>query len=173
MTVDPFAPSNDAASTGGDPFLDPTRGNFPKVGELLHKVLVMVPVEVTQTTKPNSNELQDRWSINTTVIHEDGTSETYDEMFWSQTGIANAAKKAFREKRPILGTLHLFPVLNTKKRYQTEEQLLQDEDVARWVSRGGTGLPPTPVAWGLEQVTPEQRKLALAWWNENMNPFGA
>ena len=139
---------------------------------MLHKVLVMVPVEVTQTTKPNSNELQDRWSINTTVINEDGTSETYDEMFWSQTGIASAAKKAFREKRPILGVLHLFPVLSTKKKYQNEDQLLQDEDVARWIARGGTGLPPTPVAWGLEQVNAEQRKLALDWWNNNMNPFG-
>jgi hypothetical protein len=172
MTVDPFAPA--AANVSNDPFLDPTRGgNFPKVGELLHKLLVMVPVEVTQTTKPNSNELQDRWSINTTVISEDGTAETYDEMFWSQTSIVKAAAKAFREKRPMLGTLHLFPVLNTKKKYQNETELLADEDIARWVNRGGTGLPPMPVAWALEAATPAQRELALAWWNANMNPFGS
>lgn len=173
MTVDPFAPANDTASAGSDPFLDPSRGSFPKIGELIHKLLVMVPVEVTQTTKPNSNELQDRWSINTTVINEDGTHETYDEMFWSQTSIAAAAKKAFREKRPMLGTLHLFPVLNSKKKFANEDELLADEDVARWISRGGTGLPPTPVAWALEAATPAQRKLALDWWNTNMNPFGA
>jgi len=172
MTVDPFAPEASSANSA-DPFLDPTRGNFPKIGQLIHKLLIMIPTEVTQTTKPNSNELQDRWSINTTVLEADGTFETYDDMFWSQTGIANAAKKAFREKRPMRGTLHLYPVLNSKKRFQNEAELLADEDVARWISRGGTGLPPTPVAWGLEPATPEQAKLAIEWWNANMNPFGS
>ena len=171
MTVDPFAPA--AANVSTDPFIDPTRGgNFPKLGELLHKLLVMIPVEVTQVVDKNdSSKMRDRWSINTTVIETDGTAETFDEMFWSQTSICKAAAKAFREKRPMLGTLHIFPVHATLKKYANETELLADEAIKFWLKRG-EGLPPTPVAWALEAATPAQRAIALAWWNENMNPFG-
>lgn len=172
MTVDPFASA--AATATDDPFINPTRGgNFPKVGELLHKLLVMVPVEVTKVPDKNDpSKLKDRWSINTTVIEEDGTVDTYEEMFWNQTSICKAAAKAFREKRPMLGTLHIFPVHATLKKYTSEAELLQDEAIKFWLSRN-EGLPPTPVAWALEPATDSQRKVAIAWWNENMNPFGA
>lgn len=168
--IDPFAPA--AANVSDDPFSDPSRGSYPKVGELLHKLLVMLPVKMELVPdKNNPGKMTERWSIDTTVISEDGTAETYDSMYWSQTGIALAAAKAKKDGRPVLGTLHLFPVLATKKNYSTETELLQDEDIQRWIARGA-GLPPMPVAWALEPATDAQRKLAINWWNQNKSPFG-
>ncbi len=172
MTVDPFAPVNDTASNSGDPFADPSRGSFPKVGELLHKLLVMTPVKVEQVPdKNNPGKMQDRWSIDTTVIHEDGSFDTYDSMYWSQKSIAEAARKAQKEGRPLLGTLHVFPVMASKSRFANEAELLADEDIQRWISRG-VGNPPTQVAWALEPANSEERTKAIKWWNENVNPFG-
>lgn len=171
MTTDPFAQTGTA--TADDPFGDPTRGKYPKVAELLHKLLVLRPVKVEQVQRPNSKDMQDRWSVDTYVFEEDGTVTEYDAMYWSQTGIASAMAKAAKSGKPVIGTLHLFPAQNTKKTYSTEDQLLQDEAVKFWLGRGGVGLPPTPVAWGLEPATPEQRQRAATWWMAQQNPFAS
>jgi hypothetical protein len=168
-TVDPFTQT---APPTTNPFINPTRGgNFPKPGELLHKLLIMAPTGVDKVPDRNDpSKTRDRWSINTTVLEEDGSFETYEDMFWSQAPIARAASKAFREKRPMLGTLHIFPVQNTLKKYTTEPELLADESIKFWLSRN-EGLPPTAVAWALEPANPQELERAIAWWNENMNPF--
>lgn len=168
-TVDPFAPTTMPTTS---PFINPTRaGKFPKPSELLHKLLIMAPTGVDKVPDQNDkSKLRDRWSINTTVLEEDGSAETFEDMFWSQAPIARAAAKAFREKSPMLGTLHIFPVQGTLKKYATEQELLADESIKFWLSRG-EGLPPTAVAWALEPATPQELDRAIAWWNQNMNPF--
>lgn len=168
--VDPFAAA--AANVSDDPFRDPSGGgNFPKPAELLHKLLIMVPVS-SSIQQRDGQPPKERWDIDTTVLHEDGTFDTYDKMWWEQTAIASEAAKAFRGKYPLRGTLHLVPAQASKKKFANEEELLADEAIQFWLGRGGAGMPPTQVAWVLQAATPEQAKLTIAWWNEHMNPFG-
>lgn len=174
---DPFSPQAPANQAGGtdddDTFTTPGGGSYPKVGELLHKLLILVPVKVEPVPdRNNPGKMQERWSADTTVIETDGRAETFDSMYWSHKSIASALVKAQRDRKPVLGTLHLFPVLASKKHYANEPELLASEDIQRWLAKG-TGLPPTPVAWALEPATPDELKLALAWWRANKNPFGA
>lgn len=170
--IDPFDPNAGADADDDETFGTPTRGAYPKVGELLHKLLILIPVKVEQVPdQNNAGKLQERWSIDTIVVDPDGTAVEYDSMYWSHKSIAAAAAKAMKDKRPMLGTLHLFPVMATKKRYATETELLTDQDIVRWIERG-SGLPPTPVAWALEPATVAEKAVALKWWRENKNPFG-
>lgn len=171
MTVDPFAQA--AAEIDDNPFSDPTRGgDYPKLGELLHKLLILVPV-LFEKDVPNkeTGEKKDRWSLDTIVISSDGSAETYDSMYWSQKGIMTAAHKAHKNGRPVLGTLHMFPVMGTEKKLPTEEALLGDDAIKSWLARG-EGMPPYKIAWGLEPATDAQKALAIKWWNDNKTPFG-
>lgn len=169
--IDPFS-ATAAGIDDDDIFGDPKRSSYPAIGSLLHKLLIMTPVKMEMVPDNNNpGKMQERWSIDTVVIHEDGSADEYDAMYWSHKSIALAAAKAQKDRRPMLGTLHLFPVQATKKTLPTEDLLLADEDIQRWLARG-KGLPPTPVAWALEPATPDQKKVAIAWWKANRNPFG-
>ena len=170
MSTDPFAANT---ATADDPFGEVSRGGkFPKPAELLGKLMIMSPVKVEQVQRPNSKDMQDRWSVDTYVFNEDGTVDEYESMYWSQTSIADAMRKAKKTGKPVVGTLHLVPAQSSKKNYADEAALLQDEGIQFWLKRGGSGLPPTPVAWVLEPATAEQRAKAATWYLAQRNPFG-
>jgi hypothetical protein len=174
MTQDPFAAT--AVDTEEEnPFGSPERSAFPRPAELLYKLLVMTPVKFDKTVKPGSkNEMQDRAHVDVVVLHDDGSVDEYEAMYWSQVTIVNAMRKAAKSGRPTLATLHIVPVQKTRDRYPDEEALLRDEDIQRWLGRGGGGLPPLQIAWVLEPATPEQTARALKWWNARpvATPFG-
>lgn len=167
--VDPFAQA--ASGIEHDPFSDPIRGEFPRVSALLHKLLILTPVLFEKdVVNKETGTKQDRWSVDTVVIDTDGSAESYASMYWSQKSIVNAMHSATRNGKPVLATLHMFPVLGTEKTHPTEAALLADEDIQRWLARG-SGQPPMKVAWGLEAATPAQRTLAMDWWTRNKAPF--
>lgn len=169
MTTDPFAQA--ASGVENDPFGDPVRGEYPKVSTLLGKLLIMTPVLFEKdVVNKETGAKQDRWSVDTVVIDTDGTAESYASMYWSQKAIVTAMNAAQRNGKPMLGTLHMFPVLGTEKTHPTEADLLADEDIQRWIKRG-SGQPPMKVAWALEAATPAQRALAMDWWTKNKSPF--
>lgn len=174
MTTDPFAATGTTA-TEDDPFGTVERSRFPKPGALIGKLLVMSPVKVEKVPGKQGG-LVDRWSVDTLVVNEDGTYEAYDAMYWSQKGIATAMSKAAQNRRPVAATLHLYPAQDTTKKYTTEDQLLADEAIQFWLGRGGAGMPPMSVAWGLEQATDEEKPRAIKAyqaWQASKNPFAS
>lgn len=143
-----------------DPFGQPTSGGFPKVEDMEGKLLLIVPEKIERVrnrfAKPTDPDpTQDRATADVTVFEEDGTWETHQSMYLSQTVLLNACRSALKPGNPPMVLARLVK-LATK---ETREALKIDDTPeafaaarAEWLKKGGKGTEPRHV-WVLQPHT--------------------
>lgn len=157
-------------------------GSYPKVEELEGLLVLIRPTKLEQVpdrfSKATPKPLKDRITADVIVFQEDGSTETFEDMYLSQAGLVPTCKKVLKANNPnkpfALGRIGMGPSKDTAaKGIDTQEKL--KAAIAEWVSRGGKGDKPS-FWWGLMPLTEEDanqaRPVALALLAEG-DPFAA
>jgi hypothetical protein len=146
-------------------------GNFPKIDELEHKLVMLKPsvIEQVQKYRGAPGELQDRVTADVVVFDEAaGTWETIDDMYFSQVGIVNPCRKALKpgNKPMVLGVVSKVPSKQTKEMkppLDTVEKVYEGIEAWRQAIAKGKNATEPKFAWGLLDFTDEQGALAMKY----------
>ncbi len=152
-----------------DPFAQPSSGGFPKVEDMEGKLLLIVPEKIESVRnrfdRDGTKPMQDRATADVTVFEDDGTWETHQSMYLSQTVLLNACKSALKPGNPPMVLARLVK-LATK---ETREALKIDDTpeafaAARqeWLKKGGKGTEPKHV-WVLADFSDADAAKARAF----------
>jgi hypothetical protein len=148
-------------------------GAFPKLAELDGKLILLKPSVVEKAPKYKSpGEYVDRATADLVVFEDDGSYEAFEDVYFSQVSIVNAAKKALKPgaKPFILGRVKMFPSKEMRnKGVDTSEKIVAAR--ADWLRKGGKGDEPG-YAWGLDDYTPEEAQVAMKYVTAT-SPFAA
>lgn len=164
--------AKDIFATGGG------GGNFPKIDEFEHKLIMLKPsvLEQVQKYRGAPGELQDRVTADVVVFDEEaGTWETIDDMYFSQVGIVNPCRKALKpgNKPMVLGVVSKVPSKQTKEMkppLDTVEKVYEGIDEWRKkIAKGQNAVEPK-FAWGLLDFSEEQGALAMKYLQAS-SPF--
>lgn len=164
QAVDPFAQADGTPSIDpSDPFSQPVGGGeYPKIVELFGELLMLRPSGIKKVpdnfnkTGPDVDQLV----ADTIVLSGQRAGEEYTDMWWNNAPIVKAARHAMNNGSPaILGRLYRYPTNDDVKagKYKTRHDI--EVALANW--RPGT--PNVRFAWVLENFTPEDREIALAY----------
>jgi hypothetical protein len=148
-------------------------GAFPKAEELEGKLLLLKPSIIEMKPKyKKPDELAPRATADTVVFEDDGSYEEYEDMFWSQTAITAACKRALKPgaKPYILGRLAKLPTTEMKKKGVETAGELADLR-ADWLKKGAKGDEPG-FFWGFEDFSDADKALA-AKYVADKSPIGA
>jgi hypothetical protein len=155
------------ANTGG--------GSFPKFDEFEGKLILLKPELIESVPKPEKfgGGVQDRLTATAVVFEEDGTWEEYEDMYFSQVGIVNPARKTLKPNartRFVLGRVAKVPSkIGKDQGFDTTEKIVKGlED---WAKKGGRGDKPN-YAWGLQDYSDADLAMAMAYLNET-SPFAS
>lgn len=162
-----------------DLFDRPSSGSFPKVEELENKLLLIKPEKIETVRNkfaksPEDKQTQERATADVTVFEDDGTHQTYNEMFLSQTVLLNACKGALKPGRKpmVVGRLVKVATKDSREKLKIGETA-EDFAAARtaWLKGGGKGPEPKHV-WILQDFTDED-KATVVRYLESKAPFAA
>lgn len=191
---DPFAVSSDFK--GGD--FTPS----PPIETLRGRLLVMIPRQFEAAAKnpfyekagdPETRELYtaDLYVLDGGTLSfpykkkgdpEKGTQDEYltfeapelpfeVKRFWvPQGGLIGKLKQTHRKGAPLLGVLDMVPRKSARDKGVTASAIRAEYDA--WVARNKVGNGPL-IAWGLDDPSPERRKVAIAWWAANKGSIEA
>lgn len=143
-------------------------GNFPKLADLEGKLVLLKPTVIEKAPaykKPG--EFVDRATVDCTVFEADGTWETHEDMYFSQTAIVGACKRALKPgaKPFILGRVQMLPTKDMKNQgIDTAEKLQKARE--DWLKKGAKGDEPA-YFWGFDDFTPADVELAMKFLSEN------
>lgn len=148
-------------------------GIFPKLAELEDKLIMFKATHVGPAPKYKApGEFVDRATVDLVVFDDDGTWETFEDVWFTQPGIVNPSKKALKPgARPwVLGRVTMFPMKEMKdKGIDTTDKIKAAR--AEWLRKGGKGDEPG-YAWGLADFTPAEADLARKYL-DSISPFAA
>lgn len=147
-----------------DLFAAPTSGGaYPKMDELEGKLILCRPSKIETVTGYQGKGTQERATADVTVFEEDGTYETFDDMYLSQAGIVPSLRKALKpgNKPFVLGRVQMFPSKSTKEKGIDTSEKLQTA-LSEWARKGGKGDKPQ-FAWGLAEFTEADAAHARAY----------
>lgn len=163
-----------------DLFGRPSSGTFPKVEELDGKLLLIKPEKIE--TVPNRFYKEggsaprevDRATADVTVFEDDGTEQTYNSMYLSQTVLLNACRNALKpgSKPMVLGRLAKAATKDTRESLKigaTPEEYTEAR--TKWLKGGGKGAEPKGV-WILSDFSDADAARARAYLTK-MDPFAA
>lgn len=151
-------------------------GNYPKLDDLEHKLILLKPSKVESVQKParfgaKPGEMQDRATADVVVFEDDGSYETYDDMYFSQKGIVNACKKALKPgaKPFILGRVSKVPSsIGKDQGFTTVEEIYAGFEAWRdAVSKNKKGVPEPNFSWGLLDFDDKDAETAMAYVAKN------
>jgi hypothetical protein len=159
-------------------------GTYPKLEELEGKLIMLdcrdAKIESVQKPKrfgAKDGEMQDRLSADCIVFEDDGSYEVHSDMFFSQVGLINPARKAMKStssKPFVLGRVSKVPSGQTKELgMDTVEKVYAG--IEEWrdaVSKNKKGVPEPKFAWGLVDFSDEDAMLAMKYINAN-SPFAS
>lgn len=160
-----------------DLFAAPSSGSYPKVDELEGKLLLIRPSEIetvrNRFDKDGSKPTVERATADVTVFEDDGTEETYNDMYLSQTVLLNACKGALKPGRKpmVLGRLVKVATKDTAEKLKIDSSDPDAFATARekWLRQGGKGTEPRHV-WILQAFTSEDAAKARAFLAKS-DPF--
>lgn len=160
-----------------DLFARPSSGSFPKVDELEGNLLLIKPDRIetvrNRFDKDGSKPTVERATADVTVFSEDGTDETYNDMYLSQTVLLNACKSALKPGRKpmVLGRLVKVATKETAEKLKIDSSDPAAFATAReeWLRKGGKGVEPRHV-WILQDFTDEDAARARAFLAKS-DPF--
>lgn len=143
-------------------------GSYPKVADLEGKLVLLKPSKIEVIPKPERfnpqpGETQERATADCTVFEDDGTWETYDNMYFSQTGLVNPCKKALKPgaKPFVLGRVGKVPSKPGKlEGFDTTEKI---EKALKEHYRTNGKAPKPSYAWGLNEFSEADGQLALKY----------
>lgn len=159
-----------------DPFAQPSSGSFPKVEDLDGKLLLIRPTEIetvrNRFDKDGSKPTIERATADVTVFEDDGTEETFSDMYLSQVVLLNACKSALKPGRKpmVLGRLVRVPTKETitsLKIDDTPEAYTAARE--KWLKAGGKGTEPRGV-WVLHPFDETDAARARAYLAKS-DPF--
>lgn len=157
----------------------PAGGTYPKVEELEGKLLLIKP-SLVETVRnqfaktPEDKQTVERATADVTVFEDDGTEQTYSDMFLSQQVLLNACKGALKPGRKPMVVGRLVKVATKESR---EKLKIGDsaEDFANartaWLKGGGKGPEPKHV-WILQDFTEEDENTVVKFL-QSQSPIGA
>jgi hypothetical protein len=123
-------------------------GSYPKVEDLEGKLVLVRPSKTEK--KDGKYGVQDRVTADVTVFDDDGSTETYSDMYLSQKGMVPALHRALNgQAKPfILGRVAMVPTKNTKdaKGEPITDTPALKKALEEWARKGGRGEKP-PFAW--------------------------
>lgn len=91
--------------------------------------------------------------------------------YWvPQGGIVGKLKKAHANGQPYLGVPAMVPTKADRDKGVTTAQVVARVDA--WIARGRVDARPQ-YSWALQDPTPEQRAIAVAWWKANRQNIAA
>jgi hypothetical protein len=163
-------------ATDEDLFARPSSGTFPKVEELDGKLLLIKPTAVetvrNRFDKDGSKPTVERATADVTVFEDDGTEETFTDMYLSQIVLLNACKAALKPGRKpmVLGRLVRVPTKDTITSLKIDDTP-EAYSAARekWLKAGGKGAEPRGV-WVLHDFSDEDASRARAFLAKS-DPF--
>lgn len=151
-------------------------GNFPKIDEFEHKLILLKPSKVEQVPKPSRfggkpGEMQDRLTADVVVFEEDGSwEEAAEDMYFSQVGIVNPCKKALKpnSQQPfVLGVVSKVPSkIGKDAGLDTSEKIYAAYDEWRAKISAGKKAEEPNYAWGLLDFNSEQQAMAEKYLRE-------
>jgi hypothetical protein len=123
-------------------------GSYPKVEDLEGKLVLVRPSKTEEVDGKFGK--QDRVTADVTVFEDDGSAETYSDMYLSQRGMVPSLKRALNgQAKPfILGRVAMVPVKDTKGldgKPITDTETLKTA-LSEWARKGGRGEKPR-FAW--------------------------
>lgn len=93
------------------------------------------------------------------------------KRFWvPQGGLIGKLKQTHAKGAPLLGVPNFVPRKSGRDKGVTNAAIRAEYDA--WVKRGKPGNGPS-TAWGIDDPTPEQRKVAITWWAANKGDIEA
>jgi hypothetical protein len=159
-------------------------GTYPKLEELEHKLIMLDcrDAKIEAVPKPQRfggkpGEMQDRLSADCIVFEDDGSYDVHSDMFFSQVGLINPARKAMKptsSKPFVLGRVSKVPSSQTKELgMDTPEKVYAG--IEEWrdaVSKNKKGVPEPKFAWGLVDFSDEDAAMAMKYINAS-GPFAS
>jgi len=150
--------------TTPDLFAAPTGGGaYPKMDELEGRLVLLNPSKIETVPGYQGKGTQERATADCTVFEDDGSFETYDDMYFSQAGIVPSLRKALKpgNKPFVLGRVQMFPSKSTKEKGIDTPEKLQTA-LSEWARKGGKGDKPQ-FAWGLAEFSEQDAAHARAY----------
>ncbi len=148
-------------------------GTYPKADELVGKLIMLTPSKVeTIPDRFNPGSTTERATADTVVFEDDGTTEKFSDMYWSQGVVVGALKNALKpgEKPMVLGRLVKVATKATREALKIEDTPEAFEAArADWLKKGGRGTEPKHV-WLLAKFSDEDASRARAYLAES-SPF--
>jgi len=142
-------------------------GAYPKADDLEGQLIMLTP-SVIETVPDRFSKVQgattERATADTVVFDEDGSYETYDDMYWSQVAVVGACRKALKpgNKPMVLGRLIKLPTKATREalKIETADELTAAR--AEWLKKGGKGTEPRGL-WVLAEFSEQDAQYARAY----------
>jgi hypothetical protein len=161
-----------------DLFDRPRSGAFPKVEELEGQLLLIKPSKIetvrNQFDKDGSKPTVERATADVTVFADDGTHETFTDMYLSQAVLLKACQGALRpDRKPmVVGRLVKVATKDSREKLKIGESA-EEFTAAReeWLKKGGKGPEPKHV-WILQDFTDEDKARIVAFL-ESQAPFAS
>ena len=157
----------------------PSSGTYPKVEELENKLLLIKPSEVKTVPNkfakgPDDKQYTERATADVTVFEDDGTHETYNDMFLSQTVLLNACKGALKPGRKpmVVGRLEKVATKDSRDKLKIGETAADFAEAReKWLKGGGKGPEPKHV-WILRDFD-DADKATVVKYLSDQSPFAA
>src|SRR5688500_17073550 len=128
-------------SQNDDLFGAPTGGgNYPAIEELEGKLVLIRPSEIKTVPGYQGNGVVDRATADVTVFEDDGSQETFDDMYLNSAGIVPSCRKALKPgaKPYVLGRITRYPSKASKaKGINTPEEI--SKAIEDWFKKGAKG----------------------------------